>query len=91
MSDHGAARRRTWLAWNRTALAAAGFAALAWRIGLAQDRPLDLAAALAAAVAAVVMVLVGRRDTGAVRHGPFVLVGCCLVVTGMITVVGLLA
>ncbi len=58
---YGLAGPRTALAWDRTALAAAAMAALIVKVGIAQDRRVDLVAGAAWFASGVVTFVVSRR------------------------------
>jgi uncharacterized membrane protein YidH (DUF202 family) len=86
VSAPGGAGERTSLAWSRTALAAAGYAALALRIGLAQQRALDLATATTAGLTAAVVWMAARRRRPGLAHAAIVTVAVCLTATATLTV-----
>jgi uncharacterized membrane protein YidH (DUF202 family) len=92
VSDRSFAGPRTFLAWRRTALTAAGFAALALRLGLIQRRPWDVAVAIAAALLATAAFLRGRRSSEhAVAQQSIALLAAFAIATAIVTVVALLA
>lgn len=67
MSDPGLARERTWLAWWRTLLVAAGVALLTARLAATSGAPLIVAAALAGWTALFVVAFRRYRSR---RAGP---------------------
>jgi hypothetical protein len=92
MSDRSFPGTRTFLAWRRTALTAATFAALALRLGLAQRRPWDVVVAVVAALMAGAAFVHGRRSADrAVSQQSVALLAACAVATALVTVVALLA
>ncbi|MFD0747972.1 DUF202 domain-containing protein [Phytohabitans flavus] len=69
MTDPGLARERTWLAWWRTLLVAAGVAILAARMASLEGAPLFVATALAGWTALFVVAF-GRYRSRRAEPGP---------------------
>jgi uncharacterized membrane protein YidH (DUF202 family) len=95
---YGLAGPRTALAWDRTALAAAALAALIVKVGIAQDRRLDLVAGAAWLATGAVSLLVPRRrvlppEEGTARvasPGSVAVVAAFTTAAALLTIVALL-
>ncbi len=95
---YGLAGPRTALAWDRTALAAAALAALIVKVGIAQDRRLDLVAGAAWLATGAVTLLVSRRrvlpaeegEARAASPGSVAVVAALTTTAALLTIVALL-